>query len=225
MGRKSNQKRQRRSSLVERYPPSEPCSCEVCLAYCRRPGWWTVAEAARAVDAGLAGRMMLEMAPELTFGVLAPAFRGAEGNFGLQEFASGGCGFLHDDRCQLHGTGLMPLECRFCHHVRRGQGEACHRDLEKDWNTPEGQALVERWMSVTGFKGAEYFRTLVRQHRPPVHHEHVALVEKYRQREAPAPSASVPIPASPASPAPARPEPSTSNRALCPSRCSRERSA
>ena len=46
--------------------------CEVCLTYCARPGWWTVEEAARAMDAGYSDRMMLEISPELTFGVLSP---------------------------------------------------------------------------------------------------------------------------------------------------------
>jgi hypothetical protein len=37
------------------------------------------------------------------------------------------------------------LECRFCHHDRPGCGEACHADLEKDWDTPAGQQLVMEW--------------------------------------------------------------------------------
>ena len=28
-----------RKTLNEKYPPFEPCSCEVCLGYCIRPGW------------------------------------------------------------------------------------------------------------------------------------------------------------------------------------------
>jgi hypothetical protein len=68
--------RRRHSSLAARFPPSPPCSCETCLAYCARPGWWTVDEATRAIEAGYASRMMLEMAPDKTYGVLAPAFKG-----------------------------------------------------------------------------------------------------------------------------------------------------
>ena len=135
--------------LATRYPPSEPCGCEVCRSYCRRPGWWTVEECARAIKAGLARRMMLEISPERSFGVLAPAFRGNEGAFALQEFANRGCGFLVEERCELHGSGLQPLECRFCHHDRVGQGPRCHADIERDWNTPQGQALVEQWGRLT----------------------------------------------------------------------------
>src|SRR5512135_674660 len=98
-------------SLEEKYPDSEPCSCEICTAYCMRPGWWTVEEASEAIKAGYAKRMMLEMAPEMTFAVLSPAFKGNEVNFALNTFSKNGCNFLKDNLCELHGTGLQPLEC------------------------------------------------------------------------------------------------------------------
>lgn len=132
-------------TLVERYPPSEPCACEICLSYCIRPGWWTVAEAAHALQAGLGPRMMLELSPEGNFAVLSPAFKGNEGVIALDNYKDRGCNFLVDNRCQLHGTGLQPLECRFCHHTRRGLGRVCHADLEKDWNTEAGLALILKW--------------------------------------------------------------------------------
>ena len=116
------------------------------MAYCQRPGWWTVEDAARAIEAGYAPRMMLEIAPELTFGVLSPAFHGCEGAIATNEFAENGCNFLKADRCELYGTGHQPLECRFCHHARRGLGPKCHTDLENDWKSPAGQALVQLWL-------------------------------------------------------------------------------
>jgi hypothetical protein len=138
-------------TLDEQFPPSPPCGCLTCLSYCARPGWWTVAEAGRAIDAGLGPRMMLEMAPDHSFGVLAPAFRGNELAFAQQRFASGGCGFLKDDRCELHGSGLQPLECRHCHHERPGAGPRCHDAIEREWDSAEGRALVVRWAKLTGF--------------------------------------------------------------------------
>jgi hypothetical protein len=138
-------------SLAERYPPSEPCACDTCLGYCARPGWWTVDEAARAIEAGYARRMMLEMAPEITFGVLSPAFKGAEVDFATNLHKHRGCTFLTENRCELFGTGVQPLECRFCHHDRPGQGQECHAAIEKDWNSPRGRALISRWGQLTGF--------------------------------------------------------------------------
>ncbi|MHC1781295.1 MAG: hypothetical protein AB9891_00805 [Anaerolineaceae bacterium] len=139
------------AGLAEKYPPSEPCACAACLSFCSRPGWWSVQEAGAALKAGLAGRMMLEMAPGAAFGVLSPAFRGNEGAFARQDFTPNGCGFLKDGLCELHGSDLQPLECRFCHHERPGQGQRCHTSLEQDWATPAGQALVVEWARLTGF--------------------------------------------------------------------------
>lgn len=150
-------KRKAVKSLTEKYPPSKPCGCTVCLAYCKRPGWWTVAEAGRALVAGYGNRMMLEIAPEGTFGVLSPAFYGCEGDFALQVHASRGCNFLKQDRCELHGTGFQPLECRFCHHNRTGMGPKCHADLEVNWETAAGRALVERWLRDTGLLERVHF--------------------------------------------------------------------
>ena len=134
-------------TLEERFPPSAPCSCDVCRGFCQRPGWWTVREAARAIAAGYGGRMMLELSPDCKFGVLSPAFTGCEGTFAFQEYAKNGCCFLKSGLCALHETGLEPLECRFCHHDRVGEGQICHTALERDWNTPAGQALVKQWLS------------------------------------------------------------------------------
>jgi hypothetical protein len=133
-------------TLLQKYPPSEPCTCEICVGYCMRPGWWTVEQAVRVLDAGFGNRMMLEIAPELTFGVLSPAFKGCERSVATNQFAGNGCTFFRDDRCELFGTGHEPLECRFCHHDRRGLGPKCHADPEKDWQTSAGQALVDKWV-------------------------------------------------------------------------------
>ena len=141
----------RQQTLAEKYPSSPPCSCDICKSYCRRPSWWTVDEAAEAIEAGYGTRMMLEMAPDFTFGVLSPAFKGCESRFAYQEYASAGCTFLVDEKCELHRTGHQPLECRFCHHGRAGMGPRCHADIEKDWNTRAGRALVVKWNQVVGF--------------------------------------------------------------------------
>lgn len=146
----TRRKARNKRTLLEKYPPSEPCACEVCVRYCARPGWWTVEQAVQALEAGYGNRMMLEVAPELTFGVLSPAFKGCEKSFATNQFAKNGCTFLRNDRCELYGTGHQPLECRFCHHKRRGLGPNCHADLEKDWRTPAGQALVDKWTKQVG---------------------------------------------------------------------------
>jgi len=109
-----------------------------------------VAEATRALEAGYGNRMMLEVAPKLDFGVLSPAFKGCELRFALQEYAANGCTFLINNRCELYGTGYQPLECRYCHHDRVGEGTRCHAAIELDWKTALGRALVIRWSKQLG---------------------------------------------------------------------------
>jgi hypothetical protein len=148
-----------KKKLSDRFPPSKPCTCEVCRSYCRRPGWWTVEEAARVIEAGLAGRMMLEMSADGCYGVLSPAFTGNEVNFALENFSNKGCTFCRDGLCELFGTGLQPLECRYCHHDRRGSGIKCHQAVGKDWNTPAGRSLVVHWCKITGFWAQHVLKT------------------------------------------------------------------
>jgi hypothetical protein len=137
--------KKRPQTLNAKYRPSPPCGCEICRSFCARPGWWTVEEAERAIDAGYGDRMMLELSPEMTFGVLSPAFRGCEARPALQHYAKNGCCFFSDGLCVLHGTGFQPLECRVCHHTRPGAGMRCHADIEKDWRSARGQTLVNAW--------------------------------------------------------------------------------
>jgi hypothetical protein len=143
-------KNKKSRTLYEKYPPSEACSCHICLSYCQRPGWWTVEQAFTAIEAGYGNRMMLEISPELTFGVLSPAFKGCEGGYALNIYAHRGCNFFKDNLCELHGSLFMPLECRFCHHERTGLGLRCHLDIEKDWHSQAGQRLVAKWAGQYG---------------------------------------------------------------------------
>jgi len=106
----------------------------------------------RALEAGYGDRMMLEIAPELTFGVLSRAFKGCEKSLATNQFAKNGCNFLRNDHCELFGTDHQPLECCFCPHGHRGLGPKCHTALEKDWKTPAGRALVEKWIKQIGLR-------------------------------------------------------------------------
>ncbi|MHB9057156.1 MAG: hypothetical protein ACYC2P_13585 [Paludibacteraceae bacterium] len=137
------------ATLEEKYPPSTSCNCHICNNYCKRPGWWTVEQAEAAIKAGFSNRMMIEIAPELTFAVISPAFKGCEGKVALNIYAKYGCNFFKNNLCELYSTGFMPLECRFCHHDRIGLGTKCHSDLENSWNTEKGQKIVRRWCNIT----------------------------------------------------------------------------
>lgn len=142
---------EKQSDLHNKYPPSESCTCDKCVRFCIRPGWWTIEEATLAIKEGYANRMMLEVSPEKDFCVLSPAFKGNEVDFAFQVNANNGCTFLKNERCELFATDIMPLECRFCHHDRMGQGVKCHADIEEEWKSNEAKRLVIRWGNGTGF--------------------------------------------------------------------------
>ncbi len=136
--------------LYRRFPPSEPCSCDVCRYFCHRPGWPLVSEARSAIESGLAGRLMLEFSPDRSFAVLAPAFRGNEAFFALAEYSVNICTFYSDGKCRIFGKPYQPIECRFCHHSRLGSGMACHEETGRDWNTAKGKRLVRQWLLICG---------------------------------------------------------------------------
>jgi hypothetical protein len=152
--------------LSIKYKPSNPCSCEICTNFCKRPGWWTVAEAEKAIRAGFSHRMMLEISPEKTFGVVSPAFAGCEKNFALQEYSTNGCNFLKNKLCELHGSMYQPLECRFCHHERRRSGISCHSDIAKEWNSRDGFELIDEWINEVDFRYYSHYYELIAKNTP-----------------------------------------------------------
>jgi len=106
---------------------------------------------------------MLEVSPEHTFGVLSPAFYGCEGNFSLQIYSKNGCNFLKNNRCELYNSGYTPLECRFCHHDRIGEGQECHSVLENEWNSDAGRNLIDTWIKKANFPYADYYYQITKR--------------------------------------------------------------
>jgi hypothetical protein len=112
-----------------------------------------VEQAAKAFSAGYAP-YMLEISPDSPLEFWARTGGRRQGR--IKHFSQNGCGFLKNGLCELHGTGLMPLECRFCHHDRIGRGKMCHLELEKDWNTTPGQILVRKWIDAMQLHAWQY---------------------------------------------------------------------
>ncbi len=136
-------------TMLQLLPPSAACCYEV-HKNAHRTGWWAVEEAKKAIEAGLSPRMMLEVSPDLSYGVLSPAYRSCEGNVSLSSCRKNGCTFCADGLCRLYNTGLQPLECRFGHHPSADIASNCHQTIERDWRTSKGQALVQAWTNEVG---------------------------------------------------------------------------
>ena len=148
-------------------PQDAECSCKMCVSLCHRaPGWFAPDEAREAIKAGLAGRLMLDYwikVPDDVY-VLAPAAKGCEKDrapnteelFGGMSFVEsmfanpkkGTCTFLRDGRCDIHASGMKPLQCRSAMGCK-GTG-LDNTDMGKLWDNPEAQALVFEWMALVG---------------------------------------------------------------------------
>jgi len=132
-------------------------ACQSCREMCSRgyPGRFTPDEASRAIDAGLASRMMLLRYGKTT--MLRPAIIGWEGlSMDEGNLARGQCVFLGAaGGCELHAAGPKPLECRVAScssmrdaTVRRADG-AYHGAvdaIERAWRGRAGRAVVDRWL-------------------------------------------------------------------------------
>ena len=125
------------------------CACDECKAMCmRRPCWPTPQDAQGIIDAGMAGRLMLDWwfdrAMDSTVYVLTPAIAGRDGGQ-APAIPTGPCTFLNArGLCDLHDAGLKPTEGKESLCANRTAPDL-HERIAASWNTVEAQALVENW--------------------------------------------------------------------------------
>jgi len=134
----------RRRSLPERYPPSEPAPA-TCAWPTGAAGWWTVEQADRALDARVRPAHDAGDGAGDDVRVLSPAFRGCEGGFAENRYARPGVQL--PGRQPLPAAWHRPPTARVpvLSHTRPGMGPKCHADIERDWHTPLGRALISEW--------------------------------------------------------------------------------
>lgn len=131
-------------------------SCKPCRAMCASgyPGRFTPDEAMRAMDVGLASRLICLRYRKTT--VLRPAIIGWEGlAVAESELVRGQCVFLTvGGGCELHRNGPKPLECRTAScrsmdHATQRRADDVYRQvvaaIECAWRSRAGQAAVKRW--------------------------------------------------------------------------------
>ena len=148
------------------------CACAKCREACKRnPGWFTPAEARRAIEAGFANRLMRDwLEPSTVVGnkeriyVLAPASEGYEGDDAPEipeyesileamfapPFEKGRCIFFSkDERCEIHDSEFKPIQCRTAFTCRRevlgGNASASNFIVARMWDTDEGREVIAVW--------------------------------------------------------------------------------
>ncbi len=150
------------------------CTCDRCVSACKSyPGWFTPAEASRAIKAGHARKIMrdwLEPSGELgnddKIYVLAGASNGCEGAdapdfadmsmvdiltalFGGKKPIKGPCAFLKDKRCTIHDSGFKPKQCRETFGCNPNSGPD-NFVMARLWNTKNGRAVIAEWQKAVG---------------------------------------------------------------------------
>lgn len=132
------------------------------------PGWMSPEDAEKAMEAGLAGRMMRDWyVSGGNIDVLAPASIGCEGRdapdmdlgsmlkFLIQgSWGKGRCTFLKDGLCELHDSGYKPMQCRES-YCCKSEGPS-NLEMSEMWDTPYGRQMVARWKDlVEGSRGMD----------------------------------------------------------------------
>lgn len=147
--------------LTQPCPHGGGAGCSTCVAMCIRPGWFGLADASAALDAGHANSMMLDSwqlysRAVFILGAAIPGYGGQHSPW----FPRQACVFQSvDGLCDLHTSGFKPLECRAasCADSRTFTPEedeargSVHESIAKMWDTPEGVALVERWKALVNY--------------------------------------------------------------------------
>lgn len=126
------------------------CSCVECCSACKSyPGWMNFEEAKKAIDAGLANKLMLDYyTPDARYGnseniwVLCPAIVGYEGKEAAS-WPEGKCTFFKNKKCTIHSSGFKPQQCRST-FICKNEGDDKKAFLPT-WDTPKAKALIEQW--------------------------------------------------------------------------------
>ena len=120
----------------------------------RRPCWGTPKEIQRLIDAGFAGRLMLDYwsrwgHAEGNIMIISPAMEGYESDH-APFVPQGRCVFLgKDSSCEIHAMKpLEGVEAFGCNRPAQKKGESgyeLHGRVAFMWDNKEGRALVAAW--------------------------------------------------------------------------------
>jgi Fe-S-cluster containining protein len=139
------------------------CTCETCISYCRRPGWFTPEEAQMAIASGYGKLLMLDYwvssGDKEDIFLLCPANPGYERQsapevslltmalyaaVGTSNPLYSGCTMLStDNRCGIHA--IKPLECKVAHHAFPDASTGLHEEIAMLWDNDAAQLIVNQW--------------------------------------------------------------------------------
>lgn len=114
------------------------CKCTTCKLMCKQsPCFSTPEEAVKLIQAGYQNRLAISIYADQETGEHFPA---VTGHFTKEN----GCVFQDEyGYCELHGTGLKPMEGRLAHHSMEDDGLRLH--VARLWHTPEGLEVIKNF--------------------------------------------------------------------------------
>tara|TARA_Y100000310_G_scaffold63233_1_gene58526 strand:+ start:609 stop:1097 length:489 start_codon:yes stop_codon:yes gene_type:complete len=131
------------------------CQCDTCKSFCQsRVGWPTPDEAQALIDAGYAGRLMLDFwikddRVDADVLILAPAALECEGKQAPSNPIAACSFFSAEGLCNLHDAGLKPFECKVAKH----DNDACdtlHEEVARLWHEADTEPMLDAWSKTTG---------------------------------------------------------------------------
>lgn len=124
---------------------------------CTRPCWGTPSEIQKIIDSGLGNRLYSDYwsrnSDHGDINMIQPALKGHESNNApFWPRNDHGCTFWKNGLCELHDSGMKPIEGRLAHHSKDYEAEdkslemSVHEMVARTWDNEEGRQVYENWI-------------------------------------------------------------------------------
>lgn len=125
--------------------PSE-CDCLKCSTMCQGPCCGTPKEMKELITRGFGSRLMFDDLPGGS-DLLKPALKGYEGKKAPWQTASKeGCTFWINGKCELHSSGLKPIQGKLAHHTLTDDDDMkIGNFIKQSWETKEAEEVINIW--------------------------------------------------------------------------------
>ncbi len=125
------------------------CDCKSCQNSCQAPCCGTPSDLMNLMEAGYAGRLMLDDWPDGNV-MLKPALKGYEGSYAPWETRTvEGCTFWKEGKCELHELKLKPTQGKlYLHSLTEEQLEEIAEFIRDSWEGKESEIALKFWKNL-----------------------------------------------------------------------------
>jgi len=129
------------------------CDCERCSSMCHAPCCGTPDDMEKLIEAGYGERLMYDDWPGGPF-IIKPALKGYEGEGApWGTFSMQGCTFWKNGKCELHESGLKPIQGKLAYH---GHTEIEQNEIEEfikeSWDDQKNaKKVIKQWKKLNNW--------------------------------------------------------------------------